>query len=428
MSEETHDDDNQIVTPWEVKSKTGIDYMKLINKFGCKPIDGKLIRRFEEVTGTKAHIWLKRGLFFSHQDLDNILNIYESGKPIYIYTGRGPTSEALHMGHLIPFIFTKYLQDALDAILVVQMSDDEKYYFKDNLELEEANRLSYENAKDIIACGYNIDKTLIFSNLDFMGGELYKNVVHIMRHTTGNQMRGTYGLDLDNNIGELSWPCFQMAPAFSNSFSFFENQHIPCLVSMAIDQTPYFRGARDFAEKFKNRGYIKPSEIHTKFLVGLGGINSKMSSSGTAPVIFMTDTVKEIDKKIKSCFSGGRDTKKEQELYGADLTVDVPYQWLLYFLEDDNELEEIAKLYKSGKMMSGNIKKKLIEIVIKIVLNHQENRKKVTKEILDKFFDSNKKFDFSRKVEKQDIGTYTEAIYSHYGINFDPYFGLYEKS
>ena len=92
----------------------------------------------------------------SNKDLNEILNDYEAGKQVYLYTGRGPSSEAIHLGHLIPFMFTKYLQDALDAILVIQMSDDEKYYFKGNLEgktVEYYNRLTYENAKDIIACG-----------------------------------------------------------------------------------------------------------------------------------------------------------------------------------------------------------------------------------------------------------------------------------
>lgn len=37
-----------------------------------------------------------------------ILDVYEKKQPFYLYTGRGPSSEAMHMGHLIPFIFTKY--------------------------------------------------------------------------------------------------------------------------------------------------------------------------------------------------------------------------------------------------------------------------------------------------------------------------------
>ena len=44
--------------------------------------------------------------------------------------GRGPSSESLHMGHLVPFMFTKYLQDVFDVPLVIQLTDDEKYFFK----------------------------------------------------------------------------------------------------------------------------------------------------------------------------------------------------------------------------------------------------------------------------------------------------------
>ena len=61
----------------------------------------------------------------------------------------------------------RYLQDAFDVPLVIQMTDDEKFLWKD-LQLEEAHRLAYENAKDIIACGFDENKTFIFSNLDYM--------------------------------------------------------------------------------------------------------------------------------------------------------------------------------------------------------------------------------------------------------------------
>ena len=33
--------------------------------------------------------------------------MYERGEKFYLYTGRGPSSEALHLGHLVPFMFTK---------------------------------------------------------------------------------------------------------------------------------------------------------------------------------------------------------------------------------------------------------------------------------------------------------------------------------
>jgi tryptophanyl-tRNA synthetase len=40
----------------------------------------------------------------------------------------------------------------------------------------------------------------------------------------------------------------------------------------------------------------------------------------------------------KHAFSGGKATKEEQEKYGADLTIDIPYQYLRFFLEDDKQL------------------------------------------------------------------------------------------
>lgn len=45
--------------------------------------------------------------FLLFRDMNQVLNAYENKKPFYLYTGRGPSSEAMHLGHLIPFIFTK---------------------------------------------------------------------------------------------------------------------------------------------------------------------------------------------------------------------------------------------------------------------------------------------------------------------------------
>ena len=40
-------------------------------------------------------------------DFSTILDRYEQGKPFFLYTGRGPSSDSMHLGHLIPFMFTK---------------------------------------------------------------------------------------------------------------------------------------------------------------------------------------------------------------------------------------------------------------------------------------------------------------------------------
>ncbi|CAN0406628.1 unnamed protein product, partial [Scytosiphon promiscuus] len=47
-------------------------------------------------------------------------------------------------------------QEAFKVPLVVQLTDDEKFLFKPGLKLEEVRtRLAFENAKDIIACGFD---------------------------------------------------------------------------------------------------------------------------------------------------------------------------------------------------------------------------------------------------------------------------------
>ena len=104
--------DEDQVNPWDVKasSEKGVDYDKLIVKFGSSKVDAELIARFEKLIKQPVHPLLRRGIFFSHRDLSLILDKFEKGEKFFLYTGRGPSSEAMHLGHLIPFMFTKWLQ------------------------------------------------------------------------------------------------------------------------------------------------------------------------------------------------------------------------------------------------------------------------------------------------------------------------------
>lgn len=416
-------DNETNIIPWCVDSGK-INYSKLILQFGCHGIDGKLIQRFEEVTGVRAHVWLRRGLFFSHRDLKLVLDAYEKCEDIFIYTGRGPSTGSLHLGHMVPFMFTKFLQDAFNAIVIIQLSDDEKFHFKKEKTLEEYTKLAYENAKDILACGFDVEKTFIFSNTDTVGCDLYKTAVKLMSSITGNQIKGIYGLNLDNSIGQLSWPCFQAAPAFSQSFpNILGNTPIRCLIPMAIDQDPYFRMARDFANKYKNKGFIKPAAIHSKFLPSLNG-HSKMSSTGENTekyTIFMSDTQDQIKNKIKKyAFSGGCDTLKKHRRYGGNLKIDIPYQYLTYFLDDDDELRRIANEYGSGRMNSSQIKTITSNVICSVVQNHQNFRADLSINTFTKFFNKNRYFD-TQKIHRNNLDTHDHRYFKT-GCDFDIYF------
>ncbi|KAG2210996.1 uncharacterized protein EV154DRAFT_67749 [Mucor mucedo] len=390
---------SQNVTPWEVEGavvdgvQQAIDYNKLIDQFGTRPIDAALLERFETLTGRKPHIFLRRGTFFSHRELGVILDRFEQKKPFFLYTGRGPSSASMHLGHMVPFVFCQWLQDVFNVPIVIQLTDDEKFLFKANLTVEMCHQFAFDNAKDIIACGFKPEKTFIFSNLDFVGGPFYHNVVRISRCITLNQSKATFGFNDSDNVGKAHFVAVQAAPSFSNSFPqiFGEKKDIPCLIPCAIDQDPYFRLTRDVAKRLK---YPKPCLIHAKFFPALQGPQTKMSASIDTSAIFMTDTAKQIKNKInKHAFSGGGATVEEHRANGGNPDVDVAYQYLSFFMESDDELKHIHDTYKSGELMTGELKKICIETLQKFVTDFQERKSKVTDEMIAYYMDKNRKIE-----------------------------------
>ncbi|CAL1404602.1 unnamed protein product [Linum trigynum] len=385
--EDKHEEEqDQVVNPWEVTAKDGgkIDYDKLIDKFGCQRLEEPLVDRVQRLTGRPPHVFLRRGVFFAHRDFDEILNAYEKGKKFYLYTGRGPSSEALHLGHLVPFMFTKYLQDAFKVPLVIQLTDDEKCMWK-NLSVEECQRLARENAKDIIACGFDITKTFIFSDFDYVGGSFYKNMVRIAKCVTYNKVVGIFGFSGEDHIGKVGFPPIQAAPSFPSSFPhlFSGKDDLRCLIPCAIDQDPYFRMTRDVAPRL---GYHKPSLIESSFFPALQGETGKMSASDPNSAIYVTDSAKVIKNKInKYAFSGGQDSVEKHRELGANLEVDIPVKYLSFFLEDDAELEHIKTEYGAGRMLTGEVKKRLADVLTEVVDRHRAARAAVTEEMVDAF-------------------------------------------
>lgn len=120
---------------------------------------------------------------------------------------------------------------------------------------------------------------------------------------------------------------------------------IPCLIPCAIDQDPYFRLTRDVAVKLK---YPKPALLHAKFFPALQGPQSKMSASDPNSSIYMTDTPNQIKNKVnRHAFSGGKETEEEHRRLGGDPDVDVSYQYLSFFLDDDEELQRLRDVRPS---------------------------------------------------------------------------------
>ena len=418
------------ITPWQVEGK--VDYDAVLDQFGVEPLTKDIINRWESLMkrsgkNIKLHPWVTRGIFFSHRHFNDILDAYESYLnekekdpnaqcPIFVYTGRGPSSDAMHLGHLVPFMFAKYLQDAFDCNVVIQMSDDEKFYFKD-MTFKTVYDLGRKNSKDIIAVGFDPKKTFIFSNHDYrLSCRDYEELVTEMRKcVTFHTLQKVFGFDDQANPGMIDWPVYQCAAAFYQSYPHLFKKPALCLVAYAIDQDPYFRLSSQLSNTLNKRIRSKsvsapvkhtfsPCSIIGKFIPPLTFNKNgeakerntgKMSSSVSAEsTIFLTDTPAQIKKKVnKYAFSGSRGdgTLEDHRRVGGDITLDVACQYLNFFETDDETLNSIYSDFTAGRITCGDTKRLLIDRLVKIVGEHQRRISQITQEDIDEFYSQNKK-------------------------------------
>jgi tryptophanyl-tRNA synthetase len=360
-----------VVTPWEVRGK--VDYERLIREFGTQPLTNELLQRLAKYTGS-LHIQLRRKLFFSHRDLDTVLDLYEKGTKFVLYTGRGP-SGPVHIGHLVPWIFTKHLQDAFDTRLYFQMTDDEKFLVDDERMLAETTETGYDNALDLVALGFEPKNTFIIYDVQDID-LLYDIALEVAKRITYSTAKATFGFQESTNLGWVFWPAVQAVPCFIHKKLTGEN--VPALIPAAIDQDPYWRITRDIAPRL---GYFKPAQIHNRFLPGLG-IGGKMSASEPDTAIFTVDPPDIVKRKVWNAFTGGKGTVAEQRTEGANPDVCSVYQYFLYlFEEDDKKLAERERQCKTGGILCGECKKDLTERINRFLAEHQKRRERARDKI-----------------------------------------------
>src|SRR3989338_5781567 len=191
--------DDFIVTPWHVEGD--IDYDKLIKKFGTEKISSEILKRIKKITG-EDHFMLRRGIFFSHREMNRILE------------------------------------------------DDEKFYSKPNLTLEDKSKFAYENALDFIALGFKPNNTKIIINTKNIQ-TLYPIAAQVAKKINFSNTKAVFGFTNETNIGMIFYTSLQSAPCF------IEDK--PVLIPLGVDQDPHFRLTRDIAPKI---GKPKPALIH----------------------------------------------------------------------------------------------------------------------------------------------------------------------
>jgi tryptophanyl-tRNA synthetase len=342
-----------VVTPWEVKGD--IDYDRLMERFGTEPITPELLERIRQHTGG-IHFMLRRGVFYSHRDLDAILDHHELGGRFVLYTGRGPAGP-VHLGHLIPWTFTRHLQETFGSKLFFQFTDDERMLIRDDIDEEFARHWVLENALDVMALGFDPEKTEFIVNTRH-ASELYPLALKIARGITCSTMRAVFGFGDDANLGKMFFPTMQAAPCFLESER--AGEPVPCLVPAGIDQDPYWRVARDVARKL---GYPKPAQVHGRMLPGLTG-GAKMSSSQPITAIYTTDVPELVERKIAEADTGEH----------PNMCPMYKYRYLL-LTEDDDEAHELYEDCLGGGVDCQECKSRLAETVNRFLGRHRQRRR-----------------------------------------------------
>ena len=270
-----------IVTPYEVSGE--IDYSRLISDFGVSKLDEKTLERIKKHT-KELHLFLRRGVYFAHRDLNWLLDEYEKGNKFFLYTGRAPSKGSkVHLGHLIPWMFCKWLQDKFNVDMWFQFPDEEKFLYKQDVSLEDTEKATREDMLDVIALGFNPEKTHFLVDTKH-AGIMYKEACKVAKKINFSMIKSTFGFNESNNVGSIFYTAMQAVPAFLPSV--LAKKNIPCLIPLGIDQDPHFRLSRDVMPKL---GFYKPSIIHNVFFPPLTGVGGKMSASGDS-TIFTTDS------------------------------------------------------------------------------------------------------------------------------------------
>jgi tryptophanyl-tRNA synthetase len=359
-----------IIDPWgrmDVK-----DYGKLSREFGIEPF-ASFAKKLPE-----PYLAMRRGVVFGQRDFGRIVEAIAHRKPYAMMTGFMPSGK-FHVGHRMLAEQIIYYQNH-GAHVYVCVADTEAYNMRVNTMKELKRTAIEEYLLNYIALGLKPKNCDFYFQSDRSrdakkSNAYYRLIGMLSKRATFNEMEAIYG---ELTPGKIMSVITQVGDILHPELEEFGGPR-PVLVPVGVDQDPHIRLTRDLADRFtRNRdfNFVPPSSTYHEFMKGLKG--GKMSSSDPTSYIALTDTPEQAKEKImKYAFSGGRGSVKEHREKGGVPEVDVSYHMLYMMFEpDDRRIRQIHDDYKSGKMLTGELKQILIEKLQKFLAEHKEKREK----------------------------------------------------
>ncbi len=347
-------------------------YQKKLKEFGLKPLM-QFMKYFPEPSEN-----MKKGITYAHKDIEKIAEAIANKKPWAAVSGLNP-SGPLHFGHKIVFEELLWMQKH-GADIFIPLTNDESYIVGKSGSLAEARKIAYNQViPSIIAMGFKPKKTHIFVDSDYP--EIYNIAMDLSTKTTLNKSFKIFGFDQTEkgeNPGTMFYrSAVQIAQILLPQYPEFGGPK-PTLVPVGIDQHPYIVLSRDVAEK---KGFIPPAELIIKFLPSLKGPDSKMSASIKGSCIYLTDSPKIAEEKIKKAYTGGLSSAKIQKKLGAIPEICPVFQLLKYHFLNMEEYKKLYENYRKGKILNEELKEIAIKYVKEYLKSHQKKMIRAKKDI-----------------------------------------------
>ncbi|MBS3061620.1 MAG: tryptophan--tRNA ligase [Candidatus Diapherotrites archaeon] len=336
------------------------DYDHVFKEFGLKP--------FPKTMATELnHYLFERGIIIAHRDFDKIFERIQKKKPFINITGIA-SSGPYHLGHKVDIDLFAFLKKK-GAKNYFAVCDIDGYVSRSDAKvpsMKAAKEFAVQNTADALALGLDPEDIYVQSKKP---SRYYEFSFEISKKITTSTFEAIYG-HLD--MGKISANLLQYADILHGQLPEFEGK-MPSVTGIGLDQDPHARATRDFVERLPYE-MEKPSFLYFKHQSGLKE-GSKMSASEPDTAIFLNDPPKEIERKIQRAFTGGRPTLEEHRKLGGVLEIDKVFEMLWFHYPNTKELLAIADEFKSGKMLSREMKQIAIDYFVPMLLEHQKKAK-----------------------------------------------------
>ena len=340
---------HKIIDPWG--SSLLEDYEKIIKDFGLEYFDSSLFPNPNRL--------MRRNVTFAGRDMKIISEAIKHKKKFYVLSGIMPSNDKIHFGTKMVVENIKYFQER-GADTYILVADLEAASAR-GVSLEDARKMAMEfHVPAYVALGLDPKHTTFYFQSE--NKEVMNLAYKFAKRITLNEFKAIYG---DSDPGKIMAAMTQVADILYPQLK----ERKPGIIPVGIDQDPHIRLTRDIVRRTREMKFFLPSSIYHKFTPSLDG-QMKMSKSKPDSCIELPEDAKSIRKKIMKAHSGGRDTLEEHRKLGAVVEKDMSFELLKqHLIEDDKELDKIYNEYKSGKMLSGELKQLTFEKMEKFMEN-----------------------------------------------------------